>query len=32
LRGSCGFCPCFCLCAVLHLLICVCSTIPASLE
>jgi hypothetical protein len=32
LRGSCSFCPCFCLCAVLHLWIYICWHILTSLE
>jgi hypothetical protein len=32
LRGSCGFCPCICLCTVLYLWIYECWTILASLE
>jgi hypothetical protein len=31
LRCSCGFWLCFCWCATLHLLICICWTVPASL-
>jgi hypothetical protein len=32
LRWSYDFCPWFCFCAVLHLLICICWTILLSLE
>jgi hypothetical protein len=31
LRWSTSFYPCFCYCVVLHLMICICWTIPASL-
>jgi hypothetical protein len=32
LRGSCSFCPCFCLSAVLHFWIYICWTILVSLD